>query len=197
MRNSYQKLKTVWVYSLNQKVDDESVTLQSSSTVPLFSVFVFCFFFKNVCFNVIIKVIINVDFEAVFVLYREVRKWKFDANMVHCVKSMKVSYPVIPEHHLLEVWALRPRRTTQARFSCYWEQNACSERYEFFDFLSLLLINGSKQSPKSVDFSVCLVRPPWTQLGLYILKKLELFIDRGFWQCRQPKVRVFYTVHAS
>lgn len=81
--------------------------------------------------------------------------------MVHCVKSMKVfKYPVIPEHYLLEVcqWVLRPRRKTHARFSCYWEQNACSERYKFFDFLSLLLINGSKQSQKSVDFSLCLAR---------------------------------------
>ena len=38
---------SVSLYSLNQKVDDESATLQSSSSVPLFSTAFF--FFKNVC----------------------------------------------------------------------------------------------------------------------------------------------------
>lgn len=37
---------SVSLYSLNQNVDDGSVTLQSSSSVPLFSA---AFFFKNVC----------------------------------------------------------------------------------------------------------------------------------------------------
>ena len=162
------------LYSLNQKVDDGSVTLQSSSSVPLFSA---AFFLRTFACNVVMKVIINVDFEAVFVSQREVRKLKVDPNMVHCVKSMKVfKYPVIPEHYLLEVcqWVLRPRRKTHARFSCYWEQNACSERYKFFDFLSLPLINGSiKTFPKKCRFlSVPRARPPALNSTGPVLKKL-------------------------
>lgn len=56
---------SVSLYSLNQKVDDGSVTLQSSSSVPLFSAAFF--FLRTFACNVVMKVIINVDFEAVFV----------------------------------------------------------------------------------------------------------------------------------
>ena len=57
---------SVSLYSLNQKVDDGSVTLQSSSSVPLFSA-AFFFFLRTFACNVVMKVIINEDFEAVFV----------------------------------------------------------------------------------------------------------------------------------
>ena len=55
---------SVSLYSLNQKVDDGSVTLQNSSSVPLFSA---AFFLRTFACNVVMKVIINVNFEAVFV----------------------------------------------------------------------------------------------------------------------------------